>query len=77
MNIDGSNLTRLTDNGYSQGLANWSHGGDQIVYTVAAIGDEGQYDIYMMNFDGTENRNITPETCPQNFLCHSPVVFTR
>jgi TolB protein len=72
MNIDGSNLTRLTNNGYSQGLANWSHSGDRIVYTVAAIGDEGKYDIYMMKFDGTENRNITPETFPENFLCHSP-----
>ena len=72
MNIDGIYLTRLTDNGYSQGLANWSHAGDQIVYTVAAIGDAGQYDIYVMNSNGTENRNITPETFPQDFLCHSP-----
>ena len=67
MNIDGSNLTRLTKNRYSQGLANWSHAGDRIVYTIAAIGDEGQYDIYTMNFDGTENRNITPGTFPQVF----------
>jgi dipeptidyl aminopeptidase/acylaminoacyl peptidase len=69
----GGGEKRLTDTGYSQGLANWSHSGEELVYLVAAIGGQGRYDIYVMNRDGSENRNITPAYFPANFLCHSPV----
>jgi len=72
MNTDGANLTRLTENGYSQGLANWSHSGDRIIYTVAAIEDQGMYDLFMMNSDGSENQSVTPANFPPEFLCHSP-----
>jgi len=65
--------SRITDNGYSQGIANWSHSGDELVYVVAAINDVGKYDIYMMNSDGSNNQNITPEYFPDVFLCHTPV----
>ena len=73
INLDGQGETRLTDNGYSQGLANWSHSGKKIVYVVAAIGDEGKYDMYVMDSDGADIRNITPSYFPTDFLCHSPV----
>jgi Tol biopolymer transport system component len=73
VNADGTGETRLTDSGYSQGLASWSHSGDKIVYIVAAIGSEGKYDIHIMNSDGTDSRNITPDYFPSNFLCHSPI----
>lgn len=73
MDIDGSDVTRLTDTGYSQGLASWSHSGSRIVYTVAAIDEVGQYNIYIMNADGTDNRDITPDTFPTRFLCNSPI----
>jgi len=73
INLDGEGETRLTDNGYSQGLANWSHSGEKIVYVVAAIGDEGKYDMYIMNSDGANNRSITPSYFPTDFLCYSPV----
>jgi len=73
IDIDGTNETRLTDNGYSQGLASWSHDGSEIVYIVAAIGEEGKYDIWMMNADGSNNRNITPGILPADFLCHSAI----
>ncbi len=66
---------RLTNSGYSQGLANWSHSGDQLVYIVGAIDQVGQYDIYLMNADGTNNRNITPDYFPPQFLCQR-VVFS-
>jgi len=72
INIDGSNEVRLTDTGFSQGIAQWSPDGEKIVYSVAAIRDEGKYDIYLMNADGSENRNITPEYFPKTFLCYSP-----
>jgi Tol biopolymer transport system component len=64
---------RLTHSGYSQGLASWSHSGKQLVYVVAAIDDAGQYDLYMMNADGSDNRNVTPDYFPPQFLCHGAV----
>lgn len=71
INVDGTSEIRLTDTGYSQGFAVWSHAGDKIVYLVAAIEDEGKYEVYMMNADGGDNRNITPDYFPSGFLCHS------
>ncbi len=69
---DGTDESRLTNTGYSQGIAQWSHNGDKIIFIVGAIDDEGKYDIYIMNADGSDNRNITPDYFPSNFLCHSP-----
>ncbi len=73
INSDGTEETRLTNTGYAQGLASWSHSGDKIVYIVAAIENEGKYDIYSMSADGTDNRNITPDYFPASFLCYSPI----
>lgn len=61
---------RLTETGYSQGLAQWSHDGQALVYIVAAIGEAGQFDLYLLNSDGSGNRNITPSYFPAEFLCH-------
>lgn len=65
-----SNEIRLTHSGFSQGLASWSNAGNQIIYIVSAIGAAGQYDLYMMDLDGKESRNITPSYFPTEFLCH-------
>ena len=73
VNVDGSSETRLTDSGYSQGIASWSHLGDRLVFVVGAIGNEGKYDMYMMNSDGSNVTNINPDYFPPNFLCHTPV----
>jgi Tol biopolymer transport system component len=73
VNVDGTEETRLTSTGYAQGLASWSHSGDRIVYGVAAIGDEGKYDMYMMEADGPDSHSITPEYFASNFLCYSPM----
>src|SRR4030042_1872549 len=48
INADGTSETRLTNNGYAQGLASWSRSGKTLVYIVAAINNEGKYDIYTM-----------------------------
>ena len=40
------------------------------MYIVSAIDGAGQYDLYMMDADGANNHNITPETFPTEFLCH-------
>jgi Tol biopolymer transport system component len=73
INVDGTGETALTDTGYTQGLPEWSHSGEQIVYLVSAIGNEGKYVICLMNADGSENRNVTPEYFPANFLCNGPI----
>lgn len=62
--------TRLTETGYSQGLAQWSHAGTQLVFIIAAIGETGQFDIHLMNSDGSGSRNITPAYFPADLLCH-------
>jgi Tol biopolymer transport system component len=67
----GTGETKLTETGYSQGLAIWSHSGDRLVYIVAAIGSAGKYDIYMIDSDGSDDRNITPDYFPASFLCQS------
>ena len=72
INPNGTGETRLTSSGYSQGLANWSHSGEELTYIVAAIDGQGKYHIYIMNSDGTNNRNITPDYFPAGFLCHHP-----
>jgi TolB protein len=68
---NGTGETKLTNNGYSQGLVSWSHSGDIMAFIVAAIGTEGKYDIYVMNSDGTNLRNVTPDYFPPSFLCLS------
>jgi len=73
INHSGTGETRLTNTGYSQGLASWSHSGNKILYIVGAINGEGKYDIFIINSDGTNNQNITPDYFPDNFLCQFAV----
>jgi dipeptidyl aminopeptidase/acylaminoacyl peptidase len=73
INADGSGETALTDSGYTQGMAVWSHSGEQIVYLISAIGNEGKYDFAIMNSDGSENRDIAPEYFPADLLCHDAI----
>jgi len=73
VNADGSNEVRLTDSGYSQGIASWSHAQDRLVFVVAAVGSNGRYDIYTMDSTGANITNITPDYFPPDFLCHWPV----
>lgn len=70
---DGTVEKRLTETGYTQGLANWSRDGEQILYMVSAMGSEGKFDIFLMNSDGTDNQNITPDYFPADFLCYNPI----
>lgn len=72
----GDNETRLTDNYYTQGFPTWSHTGDTILLMVSAIHDEGIYDLYLMNADGSDYRSITPTYVPNNFLCHQGIFST-
>ena len=71
--LDGSGETRLTNNHYTQGFPTWSNSGDKILLLVTAISDEGKYDLYMMNADDSDYKNITPDYFPDRFLCHAGV----
>ena len=73
VNPDGTGEVRLTDNGYTQGLASWSNSGDRLVYVVSAMGEAGKYDLYMMDGDGSNNHDIMPDYAPPGFLAHSAV----
>ncbi len=73
INPDGTGETRLTTNSNTQGLPQWSHAGDKIVYIISAIGNDGLYEIYVMNSDGRDNRNVTPGYVPPGFLAHSAI----
>jgi len=70
---DGKGEIRLTNSGYSQGIAEWSHDGEKLVFIVAAIDGQGKYDIYLMNADGSDYRNVTPDYFPDSFLCYQPI----
>ncbi len=74
VNADGTGEQALTQTGYTQGMACWSHDGVRLVYLVSAIGTDGRYDVYTMNADGADARDVTPSYFPSGFLCHDPVL---
>jgi Tol biopolymer transport system component len=57
VSLDGTQETRLTNTNYSQGLANWSNSAEKIAYIVAAMNNEGKYDLYIMEADGSDNHS--------------------
>lgn len=56
INIDGTNLTRLTNTAKSEGNAVWINGGKQIAFTSAK--DEKQQ-LWVMNADGSDRKCIS------------------
>ncbi len=56
MNIDSTNLIRLTNNAVPDGRATWSADGQFIAY---ASGNAGTRDIYIMDANGQNVRNLT------------------
>lgn len=59
MNSNGSEMTRLTTIGYGNFEPVWSPDGSQIAFTH----DKGEYaEIYVMNADGSNIRNLTNNT---------------
>jgi Tol biopolymer transport system component len=57
MNADGSNLRPLTDDSLVKGRALWSPDGSRIVYSAGTY--YGDYDIYVVNQDGSNQINLT------------------
>ncbi len=71
MTSEGNNTRLLYDSGTHDADIDWV--GDRILYIVAAIDGAGQYDMYIMNADGTNKRNVTPEYFPADFLVHNAI----
>ncbi len=69
INVNGTGEKAITDTGWQQFMAEWSHAGDQLLFTVAAKGGGGLFDMYTMNTDGSDILNITPADWPTEFLC--------
>ena len=69
INTDGTGEAAITDTGWQQFMAEWSHRGDQLLFTVASMGGEGLFDMYIMNPDGSDLTNITPPDWPAELLC--------
>ncbi len=69
INVNGTGEKAITDTGWQQFMAEWSHAGDQLLFMVAAKGGGGIYDMYTMNPDGSDLKNITPTDWPAEFLC--------
>jgi Tol biopolymer transport system component len=56
MNSDGNDQTRLTDNVADDISPTWSPDGKQIAFTS---GRDGNYEIYLMNADGSNQLRLT------------------
>jgi len=62
MNIDGSDIKRLTNNGATDGLPIWSPDGQTIAFASdrKGFGFSGDWAIWAMNPDGTNQRMLFP-----------------
>ena len=69
INPDGTDEIAITNTGWQQFMAEWSHAGDRLLFLVAGMSGDGLYDMYTMNPDGSDLTNITPPDWPAEFLC--------
>jgi Tol biopolymer transport system component len=67
--VDGTNYRRLTDNRFWDLIPCWTEDDSRIVF----LSYRETLDIFMMNADGSEQINITPDYFPTEFLCHHPI----
>ncbi len=74
MNSDGSNVRRLTFSpatGHGNGAANFSPGGDQIVYQTTRNAGRS-FDIYRIDVDGTNDTLLMSSTAEDSLPAWSP-----
>lgn len=69
INTNGTGETGITDTGWQQFIAEWSHAGDKLLFTVAAKNGGGLFDMYWMNPNGSDLTEVSRSDWPANFLC--------
>jgi Tol biopolymer transport system component len=63
MDPSGNNLSKLTDNEYSDLNPNWSPNGEQLTFSSDR---DGNSEIYVMKTNGTHQQNLTNESSDDN-----------
>ena len=71
--IDGTGEHAVTDLGWTLGIARWSSDGSKLIFQVSAVGEEGKYDVYSINADGSDLTDLTGDIYPAGFLVHNPI----
>ena len=70
MDIDGGNITRLTNTDCSSTFPDWSPDGNYLVYNSNC---SGNHDLYVMNADGSNPRQLTSDLSDEYIARWSPV----
>ncbi|HEX8492269.1 MAG TPA: hypothetical protein VF658_05470 [Pyrinomonadaceae bacterium] len=68
-NVDGSNVTRLTNNLAEEDSPSWSPDGTKLVFQSNR---DGRNNIFVMNADGSNQTNLTPGTGDDHYPVWSP-----
>ena len=71
--IDGTSEYSVTDLGWTLGIARWSSDGAKLIFQVSAVGEEGKYDVYSINLNGSGLTDLTGDLYPAGFLVHNPI----
>jgi TolB protein len=74
MNVDGSNVRRLTNHPAEDGTPTWSPSGSQIAFTS---GRTGKPQIYVMSLDGSNLRRLTTAESEADRPTWSPAPFNE
>jgi Tol biopolymer transport system component len=69
ISVNATGEAAITNTRWQQFMAEWSHAGDRLLFTLASKGGDGIYDLYTMKPDGSNLLNVTPANWPANFLC--------
>src|SRR5215510_9772707 len=81
INVDGTELTRLTFNAEEERAPSWSPDGSRIVYMCRIGGGAADFEICDMNADGSDRRQLTDNTVLDATATFSPdsqqIVFHR
>ena len=76
MNDDGSNVRQITHTLFSKGNLRWSPDGHQLLYAPDLNSEDHrrqqQIDIFLINADGTDARNLTQHPALDTTSCWSP-----
>jgi Tol biopolymer transport system component len=59
MNVDGSNVRNVTNDGEWQGDVDWSPDGQQLVYSASVDDNNGGWTLHIISADGSSRRRVS------------------